>query len=677
MRGYWRLALWCVLAAVPLRLWFFYGYGLGDDPNFATTALTVVETGRLDFRDHHTNRVLMLMPQVLTFWLLPVGDFSFVLPILVFAVGTHLLTVLLVRDLLGVPAAAVASLLVLATPFETLIATAFVPDAILGFYTVACVWSGYRGYVRRSRAAMALGGALLVCTLFVKTAAILLVPVAALATVLGWRFVSGWLAFWLSAAAAVAVMCALFGWFAGSPLHWFFHRAVPPWGHDMTDQLWHTLSIYPRYVFGPDPDYGGWMFGITGYLALAGGVVVVVGTVRRRYVPAVVVLLMWIYILLFNFAPHKLDLTRFYSHPRIFRYLAQVAPFVYVSAAFFVEWLRRLGRPGRAAAVLVTVAAVVVGLRQTPATTEPSWDSSTDGRLASAFFRRRGPLSDASFHCDFWYCERLRDMHYPGSKDWRVTSANAESHDRKRAFLEAIEEGYVITGGAGLPWYSSRGWLLTLSELGFEPPDDWTLLFQYDGPPRQWRPEPLRIWYVGDPTDDEPIFVPDEVLRGCLRAQAMPTHAAAGAPLTRRLARRALHIECPDANIADVRGLEHFTGVRVLNLANNRIREIDLGPFRNAALIIVGVNRLERVTGLEHLSKLETLWLGANRLRALDVGALRNLKDLRLDDNQLQSLTGTGNLERLKLLFLARNPGLDCRSLDLPASLLAASRCGE
>jgi hypothetical protein len=678
LRGAWRLALVCVLAALPLRLWFFYGYGLGDDPNFATTPLNAIETGRLDFRDHHTNRLLMLLPQVLAFRLLPVNDFSFVLPILIFALGTNLLTVLLVGDLLGVAAAAVAALLALVTPFETLIATAFVPDAILGFYSVACVWGACRGYVRRSRAVMALAGGLLAATLFVKASAILLLPVAVLATLLGRRFASGWFAFWLAAAVVIAVVSALFAWLAGSPFHWYTHRAIPPWGHDVTEQLWFTLGVYPRYVFGPDPDYGGWMFGIAGYLALAGGGVAVVEAVRRRSVPAVVVALLWAYILLFNFAPHKLEIARYYSHPRIFRYLAQVAPFVYVAAAFLVARLYGLGRAGRAVGLVVTGAAVAVGLVQTPATTKPSWDSNTDGRLASAFFRSRGPLSGASFFCDFWYCERLRDMHYPVSKDWRVTSANADSRDRKRAFLAGIEEGYVITGGAGLPWYSSRSWLLTLSQLGFDPPQSWTLLFQHDGPRERWRPEPLRIWYVGDPGDDAPVFVPDEGLRRCLRVHALPAWAAAtGAPLTRRLARRALHVECPGANIADVRGLEHFTGVRVLNLANNRIREIDLGPFREARLIIVGVNQLERVSGLEHLEKLETLWLGANRLRTLDVGGLKNLVDLRLDANRLESLTGTGGLGRLKLLFLADNPALDCGRVDVPASLLTASRCGE
>ena len=672
-----RLAWLAVLAAVPLRLYFFYGYGLGDDVNFATTALNLLDTGHLDFRDHHTNRLLMLIPQLVAFRALPVSDLSFVMPILVFSLGTHVLTLLFVRDLLGAPAAAAVSLFILATPFETLTATAFIPDCILAFYTVAFTWSAYRGYVRRSRAAMVLAGVCLAATPFVKMAATLLLPVVGLAILLGRRFLRGWLTLGLSAVATTALVSVLFWRLAGHPLHWFFHRAVPPWGHDVTGQIWATVSLYPRYLFWTDPDYGGWLFGITAYVALAGGIVAAVAAVRYRRVEAVVVVLMWVYILLFNFAPHKLDLRAYYSHPRIFRYVAQVSPFVYVSAAFFIATLWRRGAVGRTAAVALTALVGVVGLLCTSRATEPSWDSSADGRWLSALVRQQGPLPHANFHCDYWYCERLRDMHYPASKEWRVRSASADSEADKAAFLRQVEEGYVVTGGAGLPWYSSHLWLLNLSELDFQPPPTWTLLAERDGLPRPWRVEPLRLWYVGDPREDQPIFIPDEGLRRCVRAQALAADAARETPLTRRLARRTLHIECPDANITDVRGLEHFTDLRVLNLANNAVREIDLAPFREARVLILGVNEIERVTGLEHLTALETLWLGANRLTSLDVRGLRELKDLRLDDNRLRSVQGLENLSRLELLFLGKNPDLDCSALDLPPRVAATSGCGD
>jgi hypothetical protein len=678
---YRRLAWVAIVAAIPLRLYFFYGYGLGDDMNFATTPINVVESGRLDFHDHHTDRPLMLLPQVLAFWLLPVGDFSFVLPILVFALATQIVTMGFVRELLGEGAAAAVSLLFLATPFETLVATSFVPDCILGFYSVACVWACYHGFVRRRVGAMALGGVLLVCTLFVKSAATLLFPVFGLATLCGRRFPRGWAALWTACAMGLAGMCAVYWALAGDPLHWWMHRAAPPWGHDVTDQLAWTLSVYPKYLYGHDPDFGGWMFGITAQLGLLGAMIATGVAFRRREPPAVTVALGLLYLLLVNFMPHKIDLTAYYSHPRIFRYLAQVAPFVYVGAAFLVAWLAGRGGPGRMLAGVVTILAVGFGLYQTPRATEPSWDSNADGRAVSEFFRRRGPAPGAAIHCDFWYCERLHDMHYPESKEWRFDSFTSSDADAKTAFLERIEDGYVITGGAGLAWYSTREWLFNLGEMDFLPPADWTLLYERVGSPRRWRREPLRIWYVGDARQDEPLFIPDPGLRACLRDHVAALRTADGAgrpaPLTRRLARRAVNLECEDYDIMDIAGLEHATEVKVINLAHNHLRTIDLSPFKKAKLIILGVNGLEQVTGLGRLGALETLWLGGNRLRAVDLRGLARLKDLRLDENRLERLDGTGELANLELLLLGTNPDLDCRKLAFPPAVLAKSRCGK
>ena len=50
-------------------------------------------------------------------------------------------------------------------------------------------------------------------------------------------------------------------------------------------------------------------------------------------------------------------------------------------------------------------------------------------------------------YCDFWYCERLRDMHHPESRQWRVRNLASSKEEEKRAFLRGIKHGYAITGG--------------------------------------------------------------------------------------------------------------------------------------------------------------------------------------------------------------------------------------
>ena len=112
-------------------------------------------------------------------------------------------------------------------------------------------------------------------------------------------------------------------------------------------------------------------------------------------------------------------------------------------------------------------------------------------------------MAGSAVYCDFWYCERLRDMHHPESRQWRVRNLASSKEEEKRAFLRGIKHGYAITGGAGLAWYSARGWLLNLYPMGFRPQEDWRLLFEYNGPLKPWRREPLRIWHVGKLTPDD------------------------------------------------------------------------------------------------------------------------------------------------------------------------------
>jgi len=301
--------------------------------------------------------------------------------------------------------------------------------------------------------------------------------------------------FWLSFAACIGLVCAWDTWLSGNPVRWFTFNSGG--GADMTDVLGYILGVYPRYLFGLD-DHGHRMFGATGWMAVVGVALALWRLVTRRAGAIDVVVVLGVVVLggLIEFLPHRVVFTRYWSHPRIFRYLVQVAPFVYVATAYALEclWRRHLAL-GIPAVLLVTA----VGLQQTPAVTTPLHDANKDFRALLPFLQRHEVLPGERamlIQTDYW---RVNLIHarYPGfGRAWELRGVTPDSRDEKIAFLRDAKPGLVITGGATLPWYSGIGLVLSMSALDFAPPPTWKLLYEVPGEVTPWRLEPLRVWRV-------------------------------------------------------------------------------------------------------------------------------------------------------------------------------------
>ena len=181
-------------------------------------------------------------------------------------------------------------------------------------------------------------------------------------------------------------------------------------------------------------------------------------------------------------------------------------------------------------------------------------------------------------------------------------------------------------------------------------------------------------------TSSPPVEIADASFDACLRARVYPLRPQDGLPLgcpiTVERAGRVTAMECQDAGIADVRGIEHFVNLDYVNLSGNLLATLDVSPLARVSSLFLGANRLVRITGLAGLGGLHRLWLGHNLLGSIDTTGLTALEDLRLDDNRLIEVTGTRDLGQLQTLHLASNPGLDCRLPGVSRPVIAASGCG-
>jgi 4-amino-4-deoxy-L-arabinose transferase-like glycosyltransferase len=491
----WWTAAWVLLAlAVPLRLVFFAGFGLGDDPSEAVSIASFARTLRLDPHDFMHYRVVNVVVRGLLWRAFPGSELAFVLPVLGAALATHAVTVVIARDLSGARAACFTSALALVTPYETLVATANVPDWFHAFFGTLAAWSALRGYRRADGRWMALGGAAVVVALLNRLMALILVPtfaVATLATLPRWR---RWVGFWGTIVVLVGVVCAWDRWYSGEAFRWIvFNSAAGGGGYDVTSMLGQVLRVYPRYVFGWD-DHGNSMFGLTGWCAALGATLAVGRLVLRRGGTAegVLVIAFFVFGGLFELLPHKLSLTAYWSHPRIFRYLAPVAPVLYLCGGYLLDALWRVRR---AVGGVVTAAVVLVGLWWTPRVAEPLVDANRDVRHLVAVLRTQP--SDVPVYSDYWHVWLVWSRVWPVPPLHQVLP---NSQDEKVRFLAAVPpDALVVTGGATLPWYSGIELIVNLSTLHFTVPPTWRLVDEFDGPRRPWRIEPLRVWRVARP----------------------------------------------------------------------------------------------------------------------------------------------------------------------------------
>jgi len=196
--------------------------------------------------------------------------------------------------------------------------------------------------------------------------------------------------------------------------------------------------------------------------------------------------------------PHRLTLHAYWSHPRIFRYLAQISPALYLSGAYLLDRLWDLGprRSPVGLGAVLCIAVALFGLQRTPRVAGPLCDANRDGRQLIAYLRTIATDEPVPLFTDFWRIELLQAQ-YPGhDKAWALHGVGSDSKDEKVRFLRSVQEGLVITGGATLPWYSSIDLIVSLSRLDFTVPPSWTLLRQSDGKLASWRVEPLRVWSV-------------------------------------------------------------------------------------------------------------------------------------------------------------------------------------
>ncbi|MFK7787024.1 MAG: T9SS type A sorting domain-containing protein [Crocinitomicaceae bacterium] len=119
-------------------------------------------------------------------------------------------------------------------------------------------------------------------------------------------------------------------------------------------------------------------------------------------------------------------------------------------------------------------------------------------------------------------------------------------------------------------------------------------------------------------------------------------------------------IICPNMNILSIEGIEAFTNLTFLNVAQNSISSINVSQNTELKSVILPYNDVS-VISLGTNSNLEELVVWENQLTSIDVSFNPNLKRLEIPNNNIGSLDLSQNPNLERLVCSGNNVG----SLDL------------
>jgi hypothetical protein len=473
-------------AGLVLRVTYFSGYGLGDDPIFRNDIATVLR-GSPPGSLQNGYRVLWWLPTAVSCRLLGFNEVGLTFPITAFACLGIALVYLQGKALWGLTGGLIAASLLIVHPIDVAWSTMIAPDIILSCMSAAAIFFFLSAIeaedsVQRRRAWI-LSALSLWLAFHSKLSALFLGPTFLLIGLRERRKLDR------TALVFVGSGAALFGlsivWFyalSGDPLA-PYHGELTAQGLVGPDAInWHRATsaafrVYPDLLLFRDY-YGNFL---NSWYPHALILFAVVGTaIGLRTSLAMALWLVVVFLAMeFNFQRVEGGWVagfRNIRHSHVF-----VHPMVLCLTGYFCALRARFP-----IVTLVLLAALLAfSLRESIGVAERTAVAFADERQASRLIvtlPRKEVVSD--FQLGHW----IASLDAKPSVPYRVASDAVEA---RRADFAQLRSGYVVTGGGREPYYGCLHCIPRAEELD---PARWRLLLEVPGPINKWRSENLRVW---------------------------------------------------------------------------------------------------------------------------------------------------------------------------------------
>jgi hypothetical protein len=483
----WLLATGLAALGLGLRLAWFSGWGLGDDPILYGNIKMILTSGHLT-GDNQSYRFPWWLATATSARLFGLTENALILPVTMASVAGIVTTYAIGRTLWGRAAAIIAALLIVVHPLDFTWSTMFTSDVFCSLFSATTMLLLLRAIALdeplRRRRAWWLAACSWWLAVYAKLTGALLAPAIGLILWANRRRVDRTFASFLGALVLLFGASALVTWtFTGSLLFPLeselkfqgLRDADALVRHGVTREM---LLLYPQMLLGPDW-FGHWLFSLHGPLVLALALAAPLAGLTTPW-PAV-----WWFAFLF--------LGMEFNIQRVpggwvsgFRNVRHMHALVYPLALALTGYLTALRERWSRTIWMGVAALLAFGFWQSVAVAELTHVSFSDVRTACRFLAKLPPgpvLSDFQLETG---CS-LYTM--PGFSWPRL---EPDRREVRVSQIRAVPEGYLVTGGGRLPWYGCIHCIPLADEVD---PAQWELLLERPGPvdPR-WRPDVLRIW---------------------------------------------------------------------------------------------------------------------------------------------------------------------------------------
>lgn len=510
----WALPISLFGYAIFLRMYFFSGFVLCDDPQEFGTIETAVAYA-INLKDQFHLRFGGWFFNWIAMRLLGASELSFFLPTVLMSASFPVIAYALMQ-LWGYSKlqAFLAGLLVASAPFEVLVGGLRANDLIFSWFLALGLWSFFALEKRPI-----LQGAVLAflwwCAFYTKLWVIYLFPALGIyyiVQLVKYRRWAGWVSFSLATLFFHIAIGILWKIKLGEFLP-YLHNFAPTYPVAAKD-LPHLFSIYPGFLF-KGSEFGSTLFGYVPYLLIALLALKSVLSYRGRGSDSgikfdrVDIMLMVYYLSFFalmNFFSASFKFDQFYSPGRIFRYLTPLSlPMVLHVAKLLIDLMSESAFKRRlpvASMWLVFLSLIGLSIYQSAEATGPGREHRRAWMTVINDIKTQRP---AQVVIDSWIAFFMRAVYFRDVGIEIVTPVNVYSAADYEKWLSEKQADFpkgtwLVSGFCGCVHYGPHGDGFRLKWFSKPLNPGWVLKAQYDTLSYLLRPEPTRIWVWNGPS---------------------------------------------------------------------------------------------------------------------------------------------------------------------------------